>query len=245
MASKPPLSKPPILPMAVVTGAAALGFLTFGLGSADSRTASDLDSGPSRSAYKNPGKEEDAHALMPHRPQAAPLPQKSKSPEPRSEPSPRPSRWAERLQSKRPSSEMAVEKPHEPTQSARAIRPSPEPEEAEGSPPYMPDYSGGKEDEMKLFRYVRSVVKEELVPLVYRCVGDRYHRDPNIEEKVELEMTVSGSAVVGGVVVAVELGEKITVEDPQERECIRQSAYPLGFKAPPEAKKSSKWCTRS
>jgi hypothetical protein len=83
--------------------------------------------------------------------------------------------------------------------------------------------------------YVRSAIREQLVPVAEDCYNTVLtEHDPKAAGTVVLNFTIVGSDEIGGVVEESEVGEDSTLDSEFLRECLRESMMTVTFEPPPD-----------
>jgi len=80
--------------------------------------------------------------------------------------------------------------------------------------------------------YIRSVIREDLVPLAQECYEDVLATDPKFGGKLVLDFEILGDENVGGIVDGVAPGEGTTIEQPEFVECMSESMMSVVFDPP-------------
>ena len=103
--------------------------------------------------------------------------------------------------------------------------------EAPGSPVPDPTQIGRLPELDK--EYIRSAIKEQLVPVAVDCYNSALQDDPELGGRLVLDFVIVGAEDVGGVVEESEINEESDLDSPFLRECLRESMMAVTFDAPP------------
>lgn len=82
--------------------------------------------------------------------------------------------------------------------------------------------------------YVKSVLREQYIPVAKDCYEQYLERVPRGAGNVSIDFSISGTPELGGVVDNVALGEETTITDEVFATCLRESMFALVLDAPPE-----------
>lgn len=84
-------------------------------------------------------------------------------------------------------------------------------------------------------QYIRSVMREQFIPLARQCYENMSAKHPGVTLKVELDFRIVGDRRVGGVVDQASLsrGDGGAPLDPEFERCMTESMMSVSFDAPP------------
>jgi hypothetical protein len=105
--------------------------------------------------------------------------------------------------------------------------------------PEMPAAVGSADQNQSkeaLGQYIRSVMREQFIPLARQCYENMSAKHPGVTLKVELDYRIVGDKRVGGVVdqASLSTGDGGAPLDPEFDRCMTESMMSVSFDAPPK-----------